>query len=121
MDDTTACPICGNKMRTNHLENKLLHPVGKIADYAERACVSNYNHVIMLWTDKTTKKIDLIKISLNKQSSRFIEIDYINQKCRITCAKEGEYDYIEIPKMIEPDFPSLTNLKERVSMYITFS
>jgi hypothetical protein len=121
MDDVLCCPICGNKMRTSHLDNKLLHPVGKTANYAERVCSKGYNHVISLWADKETKQVDLIKISLNPKYSRFLEIDYVNQKCRITCAKDGEYEYIEIPKMIEPDFPDLVKLKERVNLYIVFS
>lgn len=121
MDDVLLCPICGNKMRTSHQQNKLLHEVEKTADYASRVCSNQPNHVVILWTDKETKKVDLLKISLNPKYSRFIEIDFVNQKCRITCAKEGEYEYIDIPKMIEPDFPDLTKLKERVSLYVVFS
>lgn len=119
MDDILTCPICGNKMRTNHLKNKLLHPVQKTANYAERCCTNQ--HVVMFWVDKATKKVDLIKISLSPKYSRFIEIDYVNQKCRITCAKDGEEEHIEIPKMIEPDFPDLVALKERVNLYVVFS
>lgn len=121
MDDVLCCPICGNKLRTSHLPNKLLHPVGKTADYAERVCSQGYNHTVTLWSDKTTKQVDMIKISLNPKYSRWLEIDYVNQKCRITCAKDGEYEYIDIPKMIEPDFPDLVKLKERVSLYVVFS
>jgi hypothetical protein len=121
MDDVLMCPICGNKMRNNHLANKLLHSVGKTADYAERICSNQPNHVVTLYTDKETKQVDLLKISLNPKYSRFIEIDYVNQKCRITCAKDGEYEHINIPKMIEPDFPDLTKLKERVGLYVVFS
>ena len=98
-----------------------MHPIGKTANYAERVCSEGYNHIVIFWTDKDTKKVDLIKISLNPKYSRFLEIDYVNQKCRITCAKDGEYEYIEVPKIIEPDFPLLEKLKEKVSVYIIFS
>lgn len=121
MDDLLCCPICGKRLRTSHLTNKLLHPVGKTANYAERVCSEGYNHIISLWADKATKQVDLIKISLNPKYSRFLEIDFVNQKCRITCTKDGEYEYIEIPRMIEPDFPDLVKLKERVSLYVVFS
>jgi len=121
MDDALCCPICNNKLRTSHLTSKLLHPIGKTADYAERVCSQGYNHIVTIWTDKATKQVDLIKISLNPRYSRFLEIDYVNQRCRITCAKEGEYNYIEIPKMLIPDFPDLVKLKEIVSLYILFS
>lgn len=121
MDDILHCPICGNKMRTSHHKQKLLHAVDKTADYAQRICSNGHNHIVNIWVDKSTKKVDLLRISLNPKYSRFVDIDYVNQKCRITCAKDGEYDYIDIPKMIEPDFPNLEKLKEKVSLYIVFS
>ncbi len=121
MDDVLHCPICGNKLRTSHHTNKILYPINRTGDYAERICSEGHNHIIAVWTNKTTKKVDLLKLSLNSKYSRFLEIDYVNQKCRITCAKDGEYEYIDIPKMIEPDFPDLVRLKEKVSLYIVFS
>lgn len=63
----------------------------------------------------------MIKLSLNPKYSRFLEMDFVNQKCRITCSKDGENEYIDIPKMIYPDFPDLTKLKEKVSLYVVFS
>jgi hypothetical protein len=121
MDDVLSCPICGNPLRNTHHKKKLLHPVGKTADYVERICSNGHNHVLALWTNKETKKVDFMKMSLNPKYSRFLEIDYVNQKCRITCAKDNEYEYIDIPKMIEPDFPDLEKLKEKVSLYVVFS
>jgi len=121
MDDLLHCPICGNKLRTSHLNNKLLHPIGKIADYAERVCSEGYNHIVSLWTDKATSQIDLIKLSLNHKYSRFVEIDYINNKSRITCVKEGKYEYIEIPRLLDLDFNDLSAIKKTCSLFITFS
>lgn len=121
MDDILHCPICGNKFRNSHHTKKFLHATGKVSDYAERICSDGHNHVVTLWADKNTNKVDLLRMSLNSKYSRFLELDYVNQKCRITCAKNGEYEHIDIPKMIEPDFPDLTKLKERVSLYILFS
>lgn len=62
-----------------------------------------------------------MKLSLNPKYSRFLEIDWVNQKCKITCVQNGEYDHIDIPKMIEPDFPDLVKLKEKVNLYVVFS
>ena len=121
MDDTLACPICGNKLRNIKLSNKFLHPVGKTANYIERTCSEGMNHSLQLFTDENNNQVDFLKLSLNPKYSRYIEIDFINQKCRINCLKEGKPDYIDIPKMIYPDFPLLTKLKERVSLYIIFS
>lgn len=121
MDDTSECPICGNKLRTVWLVNRHLHSVGKTANYAERTCSTGMNHSLQLFTDTVTKKVDLLKLSLNSKYSRYLEIDFVNQRCRISCFKEGKPESIEIEKMIEPDFPLLVKLKEKVSMYIVFS
>jgi hypothetical protein len=121
MDDTSTCPICDNKLRTVWLVNKYLYPISKAANYAERTCATGMNHSLQLFTDTATNKIDFLKLSLNPKYSRYLEIDFVNQRCRISCLKEGKPEYIEIEKMIEPDFPHLTKLKEKVSMYIVFS
>jgi len=75
----------------------------------------------MLFADKATKKVDFLKLSLNPKYSRFLEIDYVNQKCRINCMKDQKSDYIEIDKMLYPDFPLLCELKKIVSLYVVFS
>src|SRR5271165_4946622 len=100
MDDVLCCPICGNKLKTSRLPNKLLHHVSKTANYSERVCTKGHNHTLMLYADDATKKVDLLKLSLNPSYSRFLEIDFLNQKCRISCLKDGKPDYIEIEKMI---------------------
>jgi hypothetical protein len=121
MDDILNCPICGNKLRTNHHVNKLLYSIDKTADYAERICSDGHNHIVTLWVDKSTKTVDFLKLSLSPKYSRFLEIDFVNQKCRITCMRDGEHEHIDIPKMLIPDFPDLVKLKETVSLYIVFS
>jgi len=121
MDDTPTCPICGNKMRTVNLDNKLLHIIKKQANYVERTCVNGMNHSLRLFADKATGQVDFINLSLNPKYSKYLEIDFINSKCRINCMKEGKPEYIEIPKMIIPDFPLLEKLKERVNLYVVFS
>jgi hypothetical protein len=120
MDDTLACPICGDKFRNLNLPNKFLHDINKTADYVERTC-TGMNHCLQLFSDIATKQVDFLKLSLNAKYSRYLDIDFLNQKCRISCLKDSKPEYIEIPKMIVPDFPHLTKLKERVSMYVVFS
>ena len=71
--------------------------------------------------DEATGKIDLLKLSLSPQYSRFIEINYVLGKSRISCMKNSQPDYIEIEKILEPDFPDLTKLREKVSLYVIFS
>ena len=121
MDDTLACPICGNKFRNIRLPHKHLHKINKTSTYFERTCSDGMNHSLQLFTDELTGQVDLIKLSLNPNYSKFIEIDFFNKKCRIICLKDSKPAYIEIQKILPLDFPLLTKLKERVSLYITFS
>lgn len=121
MDDILNCPICGNKLRNVKMANKLLHGTGKTSDYIERTCAQGRNHTIQFFTDEATNQVDLLKISLNPKYSRYLEINYVTKSCRISCMKAGKAEYIEIEKMIDPDFPDLIKLKERVAMYVVFS
>lgn len=121
MEDTTSCPICGNKLRTVRMAKKHLHWVDRTANYAERTCTRGMNHSLQIFVDESTRLVDMLMLSLNPKYSRYLEIDFVNRKCRINCMKEGKPDYIDIDKMIEPDFPDLTKLKEKVAMYVVFS
>lgn len=120
MDDTTACPICGKKMRTVKVQDMYLPPAGKTSTFFERTC-SGPNHSVQFYTDESTKLVDMLKFSLDPKYKRYLEIDYINGRCRIYCMKNGVAEYIHIPKMVEPDFPELEKLRERIAMYVTFS
>lgn len=120
MEDTTACPICGKRMRTVKVQDMYLPAIGKTDSFFERTC-SGPNHSVQFFTNESTKKIDMLKFSLDPKYSRYLEIDYVNRKCRIYCMKNGDAEYIYIPKMVEPDFPDLKKLKERISMYVVFS
>lgn len=120
MDDTTTCPICRKKMRTIKVQNMYLPSAGKTGTYFERTC-SGPNHSVQFFTNESTKLIDILKFSLDPKYSRYLEIDYVNSRCRIYCMKNGEAQYIHIDKMVELDFPNLEKLRERIAMYVTFS
>jgi hypothetical protein len=121
MDDALECPICGNKLSNIKLPNKLLRSLDKTSDYVARHCISGRNHFLSFYVDENTGQVDFLKISLNPKYSRYIEIDFVNQKCRITCLKNSQPQYIAVDKMIHPDFPLLKKLRERVSLFVTFS
>jgi hypothetical protein len=121
MDDLLNCPICNNKLKNIRLSSRHLHDVNKTANYIERTCTQGRNHSIQFFTDEETKQVDLLKISLNASYSRYIDIDFFNNKCKITCYKSGVSQSIHMDKLIEPDFPDLVKLKERVNLYVTFS
>lgn len=134
MDDIMLCPICGNKFTSRSTYTSALDPEAlpikkvkrhcsrapKPSNYIERTC-TNMNHSLLTMVNKNTNKIDFIKMSLNHKYSRYIEIDFYHQKCRVSCMKDGNSEYIEIPKMILPDFPDLVKLRERVGLYVVFS
>lgn len=120
MDDTVTCPICNNKLRTT-TSVSYLFPVKKLGDFIERSCVLGVNHTIQFFTDMKTCKVDFLRISLNPKYSIFLEVDYVNERCRIACMKNSKPTYIEIPKMLDLDFPSLDKIKAKVEMYVTFS
>lgn len=120
MDDTLHCPICNARLRTVNREHRHLSIINKIGNWAERTC-HGMNHTLQIFTDHETNKVDLLTISLDLKNSRILMIDYLNQKCQIRCWKDGQPTYIDIAKMIEPDFPDLVKLKERVALYVVFS
>jgi len=121
MNDTLYCPVCNNKLKNKNLPNQKLYAVDNQSDYIERTCSSGFNHSLRFFTDKKTKKVHLLKTSISPNYSRFIEIDFLNHKSKISCFKMGESEAININKIIEPDFPNLSNLKNKVDVYVKFS
>ena len=120
MDDVLTCPICNKKLR-NLTSRSYLFPVRKWGNFIERSCVGELNHSIQFYTDTHTSTVDFLKVSLNPNFSRFLEIDFVNQCCRVILLRDNKPVYISIPKMIDLDFPNLVKLKERVALYVTFS
>lgn len=119
MQDTKNCPICGDKMRSITENNKFTQTISQDS-YIKRTC-HGHNHIIQFFTNENTKNVDFIKLSLSVNYSKFITIDFLNNKSQIQCLSNSKKSFIDIPKIIEPDFPSLKNLKEKVSLLITFS
>jgi hypothetical protein len=117
MDDLTLCPICRQKLRSLHTPGKQLPWIGKTANYIERLCSNGLNHTLQVFTDSDSGQIDLLKLSLNPRYSRFLEIDFVNEKCRLSCFKEGKVERLTIDRLLMPDFPSLSALKEKIRIY----
>jgi hypothetical protein len=121
MEDTLCCPICNKKLRNIRLVDHHMPTLGKTSNFVQRTCMLGQNHGLHFFVDEVTGKVDLLKVSLTHQYNRFVEINYILNKIRISCLKDGQPNYIEIAKILEPDFPDLTKLKERVGIYLVFS
>lgn len=122
MDDSTTCPVCGEKLRNVILKDKYLQIINKRATFVERTCSKGINHSLQIFTEiDGYSKVHLLKVSLDSKYSKFIEIDFYNKRCKISCFKNNKPFVIEVPKIIEPDFPNLEKLKEKVGIYVSFS
>lgn len=121
MEDTLLCPICGNKLRNLRLSNTFLSIIDKEGNFIERTCTQGHNHSLMLFVDEDTQKVELLKVSLTTQYSRFVEINYALGKSRLSYLKNNRAEYIDIDKVLEADFPALEKIKEKCGILITFS
>lgn len=132
MDDTLFCPICGNKLRSITRTKRVMYgfswvPVpiidlGKYGNYIERVCTKGPNHRgLQFFTNEDTKKVHMLKLSIDPKYSVFLEIDFHNERSRISCMKNGRPYYIEIDKLLVPDFPNLIRLKEKINMFVLLS
>ena len=121
MNDLNHCPICFNKLRSYKVEKRYLGYLKKRALYVEKLC-AGVNHSLQIFVDSDSKKIDLLKMSLTPKYSRYIEVDFYNQRCRLLLlSKNNKTEYIEIPKILELDFPELIKTKEKIDTYVMFS
>lgn len=120
MLDTLHCPVCNLKLKNKKLNNYHLHSVNNISDYFERNCTNGMNHFVQMFTHQKSKEVHFLKTSLAPNFTRFIEIDFLNKKSRISCFKMGQPEYIEVKKIMSPDFPFLNSLKEKVETFVTF-
>lgn len=119
MQDTLYCPICGDKMRSKK-EQAYVLILNKDSNFIERTC-TGLNHCIQVVVDLESNQVDFVKISLNKDYSRFVLIDFVNNKSDIVCMKKSMKQSFEVPKAVVPDFPELKELKRIIEMYVTFS
>jgi hypothetical protein len=108
--DTKICPICQNDLKSI-----------KRGTTIERNCIHSPNHSLQFFVDQKTKEINLIKFSLNPQYSIFVEINYKLGNSRVICLINGQPQYINVPKILEPDFPELKQLKKKVDFYVIMS
>ncbi len=119
MDDISVCPICNNKFRIT--KNVPLKTVSSLVAYTEKLCTTGMNHALQAFYNPSSKKIDLIKFSLDPKYSKFIEINFIDNKTEIHCYKNSKLSVLKIDKIISPDFPDLESLKKKVDIYILMS
>jgi transcription elongation factor Elf1 len=120
MEDTLTCPVCGQKL-SNQSQQYYLAMLNKKADMVQRTCTKGIGHSFQILTDKATNKVDWIKLSLNPWYTRWVEINCVTGRSRIAYLKNGKAEYLDIERRLEPDFPSLERLREKVNIYVVFS
>lgn len=119
MDDMLFCPICNNKLRT--YVRSIALPQMSLQNFNERTCTLGINHTLQFLSLDKSKKIHWIKMSLDINYSKYLEVNFISDTSCILLANNGIFNKIEIDKKIELDFPSLSKTLEKVNTYVTFS
>ena len=116
MKDTTYCPICENKMSSY---KRMLKCGDKISNYIIRTC-TGLNHCINFYTDLATNKVDILKLSIAPDYTKYIIIDFYNNNSRILLFKNNIQKSFDVPQILTPDFPNLLSLKNKVNLYTLF-
>jgi hypothetical protein len=113
MKDSTLCPICNNPLRSKFNQ----HILNSNLLFTSRNCTKGLNHSLQFFSNSSL--IHLLKFSLTPNYSKFIILDFINSTSTIKFFSPDLS--ISINKIILPDFPSLSSLKEKVDLILTFS
>lgn len=119
MEDFSICPICGKKLSVIKL-NRFIKFIDKTSCFLDKKCVG-VNHFFQIFIDQVTKKIDYMKFSLYPTYSQYVHINFIKQYSNIYIYKNGEHFKINIPRIIDPDFPNLIGIKEKINKLLLLS
>lgn len=103
--DITYCPICNNKLKNKKLS------LGK-----QKMCVG-IGHFISIKIIK--KKVTHVILYFNNYSC--LEIDYNNKKSTYYYDQFDPLNKLDIPRIMELDFPKLEKLKEKLLTYMIFT
>jgi len=95
--------------------------LNKNAKYIYRNCAESMNHTASFYFNQDSNKVDFLKVSLEPNYSKIIEIDFHNQKSTIRLHGNGASETIHLERTFEPDFPKLENLKKQINLFILFS
>lgn len=106
MQDLSNCPICQNKLKNRNF-NKAI----------QRTCAKGIAHFFSIKI--IDKKVVNLNLYLDDYTS--LEIDYISGNSIYFYDKLNHLNKIVIPKILDLDFPSLLNLKSKLSIYILFT
>jgi len=102
------CLVCNENYKNIKLNNK---------EY-ERTC-TGANHSLQLKTNGN--KVTFLKTSLDKNYSKFLIVDFIKNSSEIWLFKDAKKQHvIQLPNIPQLDFPNLTYLKDKISVYMSY-
>lgn len=116
MEDTRYCLICQSKLRNCHIRDPILGIKNKSsAQYLQRKCPL-VSHFFLILLNKETDQVEYLKLSWNP--STFISIDFSSDESKISFFnKSCPIKQIDIPRILNTDFPHLSSLKEKISSF----
>ncbi len=120
MIDTSVCPICFSKLDSIKRIHTHITYINNTANYYKKDCKYGY-HIFQSFLNIETNQLDYIYLSIPPYFTTFMYMDLLNNKSKIMCFKCGIPQEIHVPGIIQPDFPSLIKLREKVSKYVLFS
>lgn len=118
MDDIYNCPICNSNLIITNKKNVFLSEIEAWGDFKIKIC-PGANHFLKIISNN--KEMLWLMCSLNQQYTKFIAINYHQQRCLIICSKNNIKQSIFINKLLTTDFPHLHHLKKKVDMYVALS
>jgi hypothetical protein len=119
MDDAHNCPICNSVLKITNKKDIFLSEIKTWGNFAIKIC-PGANHFLKIISNDQKEMVWLM-CSLNKEYTKFIIINYYQQRCLIICSKNNIRQSIAIDKLLMPDFPHLHLLKKKVDMYVALS
>lgn len=100
------CPICANKLKSNKYPE----------DFTQSICNTSPAHYISVCT--MNKKIHSLYLVLDDYSA--IQILFLTKQTIYYYNPSNSKEYLTIPRILIPDFPSLNKLKQKLSTLKVF-
>ena len=105
MENVENCPICQEKLKESQFFN-----------FIEKSCYNGYGHWLTLLIDSNSLKVINARFCLDVNGSKIISISFKDKKTTIQFLQNSvKYNYIELDYSLEPDFPELTKLKNKIN------
>ena len=116
MLDMPNCPICRNKMSSLKIKDKHFPLLNKQGSWIRRVCLNS--HLFCIYSDLNTKSVDFLKMNFNHKYSDNLEINFVKNYSTIIMSQNFK---IDVPKIVDLDFPDLFECQKEINLYILMS